>query len=167
VPRSFASDRTWEFDVEPSRLWGRLTAVDEYRSWWPWLRAFRSDEGFTDQSCWECEVAPPLPYTVRFTVLLEEVEAPRHVRASVGGDLTGEAELSLRSEAGGRSTVRLRSCLTPTDPLLRRVARLAPPMVRWGHDWVLEQGRRQFVDRAADGPSDPRGPGAPRDAPGR
>jgi hypothetical protein len=40
------------------------------------------------------------------------------------------------------------SHLEPGNSLLRAVARLAAPVVRYGHDWVLDTGARQFIDRA-------------------
>lgn len=147
MPRAFSSDRTWQFGVGVDDLWRRLTAVDDYRSWWPWLRRFEADDGFRTSARWRCVVAPPLPYVVRFGVVLDEVDEGRLVRARVEGDIHGEAELSVGGSSAG-SSARLTSRLAPADPILRRVALLAPPLVQWGHDWVLDQGRRQFVDRA-------------------
>ena len=34
--------------------------------------------------------------------------------------------------------------LTPTSSLLRTLARLAPPVARYGHEWVLSTGLQQF-----------------------
>ena len=57
-----------------------LAATDQYQRWWPWLREFEAT-GLTAGDEWRCRVRPPLPYTVRFTIVLEEVEAPRTVGA--------------------------------------------------------------------------------------
>lgn len=146
VARQFTSDRTWSFEVGLERLWAALTEVEEYRRWWPWLRRFDADGGFTAQSLWTCQVAPPLPYAVDFTVALEHVEPQHGAVATVRGGVTGRAELAL-SGTSTTSSARLRSWLTPADPIMRRFASLAPPLVQWGHDWVLEQGRRQFESR--------------------
>jgi hypothetical protein len=147
VTRTFASDRSWQFDVGVEELWDRLTAVEEYPQWWPWLRRFHPDRGFAQRSEWRCVVAPPLPYVVRFTVVLEDVEPCARVDATVHGDVRGHARLELDTPAEGGSTARLTSRLAPSNPLLRRVATVASPLVQWGHDWVLEQGQRQFVER--------------------
>ena len=146
--RSFPSDRRWEFPVPREALWGALTAIEGYPQWWPWLRRFDPGDGFVRASQWSCVVVPPLPYVVRFRVNLEEVRPLEHVRASVRGDVKGWAELSLEDGDDGASRARLRSELSPSNPILRQFAMLAPPMVRWGHDWVLDQGQRQFVERA-------------------
>jgi hypothetical protein len=150
VPRSFESDRTWVFPLPAGDLWARLSAVEEYRRWWPWLRRFRPRGGFATDSRWDCVVSPPLPYVIRFTVVLEQVEAPGRVLATVHGGVRGSAELTVAEQPGGESTARLRSRLAPADPVLRRISAVAPSVAQWGHDWVLEQGRRQFMERALE-----------------
>ena len=146
--RTFPSDRRWEFPVSREMLWKALTEVEGYPRWWPWLRRFDAPDGFESSSSWSCVVVPPLPYVVRFRVELEQVRPLEGVRASVRGDVKGWAELSLDDGTAGTSRARLRSELAPSNPVLRQFAMLAPPMVRWGHDWVLDQGQRQFVERA-------------------
>jgi hypothetical protein len=42
----------------------------------------------------------------------------------------------------------LRSALAPGNLVLRQVSRFAAPMARFGHDWVLDSGARQFIARA-------------------
>ncbi len=153
MARANLSDRDWTFDVDTDELWGRIVAVDEYRSWWPWLRRFDADDGLVAGATWRCEVAPPLPYSVRFLVHLDGVDEGRGARATVTGDVQGDATLSIARLDATHSRARLRSRLAPANPMLRSTARVARPVVTWGHDWVLDQGRRQFVDRAF-GPGD-------------
>jgi hypothetical protein len=148
MPRAFLSDRSWTFDVSDDALWERLSSVEEYTQWWPWLRRFDPVGGFNEGARWHCEVAPPLPYVLRFSVHIDHIEPGRGARASVHGDVTGDAVLSVGGGGNGSSTARLRSQLAPANPVLRRVGRLARPVVEWGHDWVLDQGRRQFVASA-------------------
>ena len=143
----FESDRTWTFEVPAGELWSRIADVDAYRRWWPWLRSFDAGAGLVTGETWTCGVQPPLPYHVRFTIALDEVEPDRRARATVDGDITGWAHLDL-TENGAGCEARLVSSLAPANPLLRRVARVAHPLVRWGHDWVLDTGRKQFVRRA-------------------
>ena len=151
MARSFRSDRGWSFEVGVDRLWDRFTTVEQYADWWPWLHAFDPVGGFRAGASWRCVVAPPLPYVVRFTVRLDRVEEGRRVDASVRGDVRGDATLTVGDDGRGGSTARLRSELAPANPVLRGVGLVARPMVEWGHDWVLDQGLRQFVSRALDG----------------
>jgi hypothetical protein len=119
--------------------------VDAYRRWWPWLREFDYGQGFAPGSVWRCIVAPPLPYVVRFDITLDEVEPARRVVSRVDGDIVGSAVLTLITEADGSTQARLRSSLLPAHPALRTFGSVARPLVGWGHDWVLDQGRAQFI----------------------
>ncbi len=143
------SDRTYRFAVPPAALWEACSAVEHYRRWWPWLRSFEA-EALTDGAVWRCVVQPPLPYTLRFDLALEEVVPTRFVRAGVTGDIAGSATLEIDAVDGGCS-VRLRSDLAPRNDLLRIAAAVAGPIVRFGHDWVLDTGVRQFRQRALAG----------------
>lgn len=146
---TFRSDRSWTFALAPDALWERMTAVEEYPSWWSWLERFRPIGGFEPGARWSCTVVPPVPYDVSFSLLIDRVEPMREVRARVVGDIRGEATLTLDEVADG-CTARLRSQLAPSSPLLRGVGSVARPLVEWSHDWVLDQGQRQFVERALD-----------------
>ncbi len=140
------SDRSWTFDLDADSLWGRMVDLDRYRQWWPWLRRFDADGGFDRGARWWCTVAPPLPYVVRFVIDLDRVD-DRSVSATVTGDITGSATLDVEALDDARSRAHLVSRLAPANPVLRSFARAAGPLVRWGHDWVIDQGRRQFDPR--------------------
>lgn len=146
-----ASDRRYELDRPPAELWAAATQVEHYRSWWPWLRRL-DGASFEVGSVWDCVVRPPLPYAVRFSVTLEEVVEASLVRATIAGDILGEATVELTA-AGTGSHARMVSDLAPRHGLLQAVARFALPVARFGHDWVLDQGARQFgatVRKAVD-----------------
>lgn len=140
------SDRTYRFDRTPSEVWQAFARVDSYRDWWPWLHDFDA-EGLTTGDHWRCTVRPPLPYMLRFTVTIDDAVEAERIRATVSGDLRGDATVELRS-AGEGCAVRLRSNLRPAGRPLRIVATLAPWLARQGHDWVLDTGSRQFRRRA-------------------
>ncbi|MEX2292239.1 MAG: hypothetical protein WD691_00510 [Acidimicrobiales bacterium] len=141
----FHSDRRYHLPMSPDELWATVARVDDYQSWWPWLRRFEG-EHLADQAVWTCLVQPPLPYWVRFDVVLDEVIEPHTVRARIKGDVVGDAHLDIREHLAG-SEARLISNLGPGNPLLKAVAAVAAPVVRYGHDWVLDSGVRQFLDR--------------------
>ncbi len=151
MPTTFDSDRCWDFQVSADELWQRLATVEDYSSWWPWLRRFDPGSGIACGARWQCEVAPPLPYVVRFTVQLDDVDEGRSIDSTVVGDIRGVARLELEPRDDRTTRARLVSSLAPAQPILRVVGRTARPVVEWGHDWVLDQGRRQFVDRAFPG----------------
>lgn len=164
----FRFDRTWTFAVPPGDLWEALTRTEDFRRWWPWLREMSGD-GLVPGGRNECVVRAPIPYTLRFTVTVEDVVDGRRVDAVVEGDLEGPArmEVAPAGEAGG-SIVRLVWEMELRRPVLRAAAVLGRPVMEWGHDWVVSSGVQQFCDRAlgVDGRHDhdfdhDRGPGAP------
>jgi len=141
-----ATDRRFQLPVEPEALWATIANVQDFQEWWPWLRRFDGDRLAPAQH-WGCTVQPPLPYTVRFTVHLHEVDAPVSASATVSGDITGDARLTIGPSDAG-SEVRLVSHLAPSNGFLRAASRFAGPIVRFGHDWVLDSAVRQFTARA-------------------
>jgi hypothetical protein len=144
------SDRRHRFDVDRDELWAAIASVDDFPVWWPWLRGF-DGERLASGETWDCTVQPPLPYTLRFALEIEEVVPGECVSARVSGDLVGTARLDLRDLSGpegARSEIRLRSELSPTNRALRAFAAVARPVVRFGHDWVLDTGVQQFKSRA-------------------
>ncbi len=144
------SDRWYDVPARRDDVWDAFARPGRFREWWPWLVAFDGDE-LAQGRRWACTVAPPLPYRVRFTLDLTLVDAPNAVEAAVDGDVVGDARLEL-TDAGTGSRVHLVSDLAPGNAALQAFALLAQPLVRRGHDWVLDTGARQFVDRAM-GPS--------------
>ena len=147
MPRPFRSDRSWTFEVPPEKLWSRIADTTEYRTWWPWLRRFDGSAGLTPGAEWQCEVAPPLPYVVRFGIAFDRVETQRVVETTIAGDIRGWARLTIDEHVDG-CHARLESSLAPANRVLRGFGAVARPLVEWGHDWVLDEGRRQFVRSA-------------------
>jgi hypothetical protein len=143
------SDRRYHLAATPPNVWAALARTDQYRAWWPWLRALDA-RGLERGDEWQCTVRPPLPYVVRFSLLLREVEPLDHVTAQLTGDIRGTARIDLRptGPAGASTELRLRAALEPARPLLGVLGRLAAPVARFGHDWVLDTGARQFAATA-------------------
>ncbi len=139
-----ASDRRYEFDLTPAELWAEATQVESYRTWWPWLRRL-DGASFEPGARWHCSVQPPLPYRVRFSVQIDEVQPHSLLRASVGGDIRGHARLEVSATPTG-CQARLVSELAPRQGVLQAMALLARPLARFGHDWVLDHGARQFSE---------------------
>ncbi len=140
------SDRWYDLPAGPDAVWAAFTTTGRFREWWPWLVEFEGDD-LAVGSRWLCAVSPPLPYVVRFTLELVEVDPGRSVRALVTGDVVGDARLDL-IPSGAATRLHLVSDLAPGNRGLQVVARVAHPVVRRGHDWVLDTGAEQFAERA-------------------
>jgi hypothetical protein len=142
------SDRRLRFPVGATEFWDAVASTDDYRQWWPWLRTFDARGLFAGDE-WRCAVRPPLGYTVRFSVHLDEVRAPTWIRARVSGDIGGRAEIDVEPDDDG-CAVHLTSTLAPKNRAFAVFALLAGPLVRRGHDWILVTGAEQFARRALD-----------------
>ena len=132
--------------MPPAALWGALSRTDDFPRWWSWLRVFEST-GLEAGTVSRCVVRAPLPYSLRFTVDVQEVDEHRLVDAVVDGDIAGPARLEVAA-AGSGSEARLVWTLELRDPLLRSAALVARPLMEWGHEWVVSAGVAQFRRRA-------------------
>ncbi|NND74237.1 MAG: hypothetical protein HKN44_04450 [Ilumatobacter sp.] len=141
-----ASEHLVRFAASRAEVWAALTRTDRYRSWWPWLRDF-DGRGFDEGERWQCAVRPPLPYTLRFAITLTEVVTHEFVGARLDGDIVGHAQLGLHDAEHG-CVLELVSDLHAAGGVAGFVGRYIPPLARFGHDWVIENGAQQF--RAAE-----------------
>jgi hypothetical protein len=165
---AIATVHRYELPLPCESVWSLIGQVQGFRSWWPWLRQFEG-QGLAVGDEWRCTVQPPVPYLVRFRVVIDHVEAPTLVRARVLGDVVGDATLTLEassetpgfgsgssSNGNGRPdgvvgcVARLESSLAPGNRALAVVSRFAAPVARFGHDWVLDSAARQFIAKAVE-----------------
>lgn len=144
--KPFRFDRQWVFPVAPDELWAVLSQTDAFPSWWRWLRDFDCD-GFVEHTEARCIIRGPLPYSLSLQLMILEVQAARLIRVAVSGDLRGPARLEVAPHPEG-SAARLVWEIQVQSPVLRPMAVWARPLMEWGHDWIVENGVRQFRRRA-------------------
>jgi uncharacterized protein YndB with AHSA1/START domain len=149
VPAPFRYDRSFDFRVRPRDLWSVLIQTDRYPEWWPWLRGLDGAELHVGAVA-HCVVQGPLPYTLRFDVVVESVVPQERIATQVRGDLSGPAVLEVASHPDG-SSARLQWALELQDRVLRPLARFARPAMVWAHDRVIEVGLREFERVALNG----------------
>lgn len=146
------------FPVDPPALWSAIEQVDQFERWWAWLGHLRVEgEGIRAGATLIGTVAPPLPYRMRVAVHFERCEPERLIDASVRGDLAGDAHLRLLPVAGG-TTAEVDWSLEMLQLPMRVAARVARPLLRWGHDRVVEMtvtGFRTQLAQAAGSRPDP------------
>ena len=82
-------------------------------------------------------VVPPLPYRMRLEVVLDDCVRERCIDASVHGDLEGVARIAFE---GDDTETRVHAAWTieMMQPSMRVAARIAPRLLRWGHDRVVD-----------------------------
>jgi uncharacterized protein YndB with AHSA1/START domain len=142
----FGFDRSWEFELPPDQLWALLSDTSAFPTWWPWLRAFDPIPLEAGAST-RCVIGPPLPYVLTVDIAIAEVVTERLVRVDVAGDVQGPARLEVEPRDNG-SVARLAWDVEVRRPMLRAAARVARPVLLWGHDWVVRNGVEQFRRRA-------------------
>jgi hypothetical protein len=145
------TDRLLRFPFEEEELWRRISNVEAFTTWWPWLRAF-DGRSLTERQVWMCHVRPLLPYAVRFAITIIGITENRVVSVQITGDISGTAALQIAPDAHG-CCVRLVSDLEPRKTSLRALSFVARPVTRFGHNWVLDTGARQFVERSGPSPT--------------
>jgi len=135
---------TFTFPVPPEELWSAIEDLDHFEAWWGWLSEFGADgKGLRPGAVLHGVVSPPVPYRMRVRVELERCEYPRFIEAAVHGHLEGRARLSLEPDPiGTRANVAWN--IEMTQRQMRLAARVAAPLMRWGHDRVVEATVRGF-----------------------
>lgn len=130
--------RSFLFEVSPEELWQALSEPRRFESWWGWLGELRVDgEGLVDGAVLSGTVSPPVPYRMHVTVRLDRCRPPERIDATVDGDLRGSAWLELRPhDVGTSAEVAWR--IEMMQRAMRVAARVASPVLRWGHDRVVD-----------------------------
>jgi uncharacterized protein YndB with AHSA1/START domain len=139
-----SSERSFVFAARAERVWDAITQLDRFPAWWSWLRDFRVDgAGLEAGTVLQGTIVPPLPYRLRLRVELDECVPAHHVLASVHGDLEGVALITFEDE--GTSTRATASwTLEMMQQPMRFAARIAHPLLRWGHDRVVDATVESF-----------------------
>lgn len=122
----------------PEQVWSALGRFDRYEEWWSWLSELQvRGQGLEAGSVLNGTVVPPLPYRMRVRVTLVECTPPHAIRATVAGDLRGEARLLLTPTADG-TRADVGWTIEMMQAAMRLVSRLARPVMLWGHDRVVQ-----------------------------
>ena len=143
--------REFSFPVTPAELWEAIGETERFEAWWPWLREFRLEGGgLVAGAVLHGLVVPPLPYRMRVDVALVRCRRPDEIDAEVHGDLEGTATLRLRVAGDGGTRAEVAWRVEMMQRPMRMAARVAHPVLRWGHDRVVEATVRSFRRHLAE-----------------
>jgi carbon monoxide dehydrogenase subunit G len=135
----------FEFPVTPAELWSTIEQSESFEAWWPWLQEFTLEGGeLRSGTVMHGVVAPPLPYRIRVDVELVSCDRPGSIDAVVHGDLEGSASLRVAPEGPAGCTVEARWTVEMMQKPMRIASRFAHPLLRFGHDRVVEMTVRSF-----------------------
>jgi carbon monoxide dehydrogenase subunit G len=128
----------FEFDLSPEKLWERMEEVDQFEHWWPWLTDCELEgDGLARGSVLRGVISPPVPYRMRVQVNFGECVRSQSIEATVSGDLTGVARMTLLPKEGG-TRAEVAWTLEMRQPVMRLACRFGYPVLRRGHDRVVE-----------------------------
>ncbi len=128
----------FDFPVPPEEVWSAVEDLENFETWWGWLGEFRVEgPGLAAGSVLHGVVAPPLPYRMRVRVELVQCDPPHSIDASVAGDLVGQARLVLEPDRAG-TRVWVAWEIEMMQRPMRVACRVAFPLLRWGHDRVVD-----------------------------
>jgi carbon monoxide dehydrogenase subunit G len=154
--RSLERGRSWHtidyshhflLDASPSVAWSVLEDIDLLGGCSPWLQELTVDDpGMRDGATLHAIIATPLPFQVKIRLDLEEWVPFRLIVAAVNGDLKGKARLGL-SPVGEISRVDLDWTVEIVSPPIRRMSHVAYPLLRWGHDRVIQSAIERLAAR--------------------
>ncbi len=140
--------RWFSFGSGPDEVWSRLMSVDQFEAWWGWLSELQVEGSCDGQlqpgSVLRGVVAPPLPYRMRLEVDIERCQRPSEIDAAVHGDLEGHAALRLEPMGGG-TRAEVAWTIEMMQRPMRVAARVAHPVLQWGHDRVVETTVQSFA----------------------
>jgi hypothetical protein len=126
------------FPVPREEVWSAIGHVEYFESWWGWLRGLTIEGPVLEAgSALSGVVAPPLPYRMGIRVDLVDCVPLERIDAAVHGDLEGKARLCLEDDGGGTAADAAWTIEMMQRPM-RLAARVAAPLLRWGHDRVVE-----------------------------
>jgi uncharacterized protein YndB with AHSA1/START domain len=147
--------RAFRFGVPPESVWETIERTGEFERWWGWLGDLRLEgAGLQAGAVLVGVVSPPLPYHMHIRVELEECVRPSSIDAAVHGDLEGRARLELVPNGDG-TVASVAWTIEMMQRPMRVAARVGYPLLRWGHDRVVEATVHGFRRQLAAGTHPP------------
>lgn len=139
-------DRTATVLAPVERIWRALETLDTAAAWSPWVeRLERAGDGLQCGAVVEAWLRTPLPFRVHVRVVVTESARQELVLTSVDGDLRGVARLALEAE-GPVTRAHLSWTFEMRHGVMRAMALLSGPLLRWGHELVADATLRAFAN---------------------
>lgn len=142
---------TWQFDAPVAAVWDVLGDFETFPMWWSnWKRLELRDPGqpIGVGSIFDCEVRGSLPYSLRYTLEIVELDPPYLNVHRSSGDLVGEGRWVLAEQHDG-AHVEHHWDVGTTNALFNTLA--AIPLVRRmlsdNHTLVMDNGYRGLVSQ--------------------
>lgn len=129
------------------QIWNVLQRADQMMDGSRWVgRVEMSTPTLAAGTVITAQIFTPLPFRLTVRLTIDVCECERRVIALVEGDLSGRATLELASCTQG-CTCALRWELEMRHPVMRAMAVVSGPLLRWGHDHVARTTIASLIDR--------------------
>ncbi len=134
---------TWRVEATPDEVSAILTEPTELPRWWPsvYLEVREVEPGQPDglgrvhgfyTKAW-------LPYTLRWSGRVTELDLPRTIAFDVFGDFEGTGRWTLTPD-GAHTAVAFEWVVRAEKPLLRDLSATLKPLFKANHDWAMARG---------------------------
>jgi hypothetical protein len=129
----------WDVAAPPAAVFDAIADTRSFPVWWtPVYLEVRTDGPPEVGRVSYLHSKGRLPYHVRITTEIVELEPPSKLEAAVAGDVTGKSSWRF-APAGDGTHVYFRWQVNADKPLFRLLTPVLRPAFRWNHDWVIQR----------------------------
>ena len=126
------------FPESPPAVWSALQDVEQFERRFGCLGQFHVEgDGLQAGSVLVGTVSPPLPYRIRLRMEIERCVPEQLIDTKIRGDLEGDGHLRL-ARWGTGTELNLAWKIEMMQQAMRAASRVAHPVLRWGHDRVID-----------------------------
>ncbi|MDH5539292.1 MAG: SRPBCC family protein [Rhizobacter sp.] len=136
----------WQLDAPPDAVWSALARVEDWPSWWRFVRSVRTlrdgqrggdAEGLG--AIRRIDWSSRLPYGFTLDVEVVESQRPHRLCGHASGGLEGTGLWQLQPD-GGTTHVHYSWRLALNTRWMRVAAPIMSPLFRWNHEGVMHAG---------------------------
>jgi len=140
---------TWVLEAERERVWDVIYDSDTWAEWWRGIESTKrladgDENGIGQRGVYEWRAR--IPYTVRFEIVSTIVETPYRLGGEASGELEGTGLWRFFAE-GDTTAVVYDWDVRTTTPWMNALGRVASPVFRANHDWVMRNGGEGLAKR--------------------
>jgi hypothetical protein len=174
APNEYHFVNTWRLRGDIETIAEILGSPKDYQRWWPcaWLdyKGLQHGDAESVGGVFRYQVKGWMPYTLKLTFTVRDVDKPHGFTVDVTGDLAGSGTWKLTQD-GPFAVVTYAWRVRAERAFIRRLSGLLKPLFRSNHFWVMRNGARslalELARRRATTPAElarippPRGPTFP------
>lgn len=144
----YALESEWQMTGCIQEVYDIISDADGLADWWPsgFLSVDVTKRGDDVGLGKELQVVTKgwLPYTIRWSQLVTEIDPPNGFTIEVRGDFDGRGVWTLVQD-GDAVIVRFDWRINADKPLLRYGSPVLKPIFTWNHRWIMARGRESLA----------------------